>query len=115
PGRPGAALVALRARVPVIPCYISGAPYDGTTVGPLFMSARVQVIVGDLIDLSEFYGREKEPGVTVELTKQFLKEIARLAGANDFKPQVAGRNWKPEELVDIGDEDKPAEQLKRPA
>jgi 1-acyl-sn-glycerol-3-phosphate acyltransferase len=115
PGRPGAALVALRARVPVIPCYISGAPYDGTTVGPLFMSARVQVIVGDSIDLSEFYEREKEPGVTVELTKRFLKEIARLAGVDDFEPQVAGRNWKPEELVDDGGEDKPAEQLRRPA
>ena len=25
PGRPGAALIALRARVPVIPCYVQGA------------------------------------------------------------------------------------------
>src|SRR5262249_37301283 len=52
PGRPGAALVALRARVPVIPCYIEGAPYNGKLIGPLFMKARVRVTVGDVIDLS---------------------------------------------------------------
>ena len=29
PGRPGAVLVALKARVPIVPCYIQGAPYGG--------------------------------------------------------------------------------------
>ena len=33
PGRPGAALIALKARVPVVPCYIHDAPYDGTMLG----------------------------------------------------------------------------------
>jgi 1-acyl-sn-glycerol-3-phosphate acyltransferase len=115
PGRPGAALVALRARVPVIPCFISGAPYNGTTIGPLFMSARVKVTVGDPIDLSEFYGREREPGVTEELTKRFLKEIARLGGVPDFEPQVAGRRWKPDELEESVEPEAPPAELKRPA
>jgi 1-acyl-sn-glycerol-3-phosphate acyltransferase len=115
PGRPGAALVALRARVPVIPCYISGAPYNGKTIGPMFMSARVKVTVGDSIDLSEFYDREREPGVTEELTKRFLKEIARLAGVDDFEPQVAGRHWKPDELEEAAEPEVPPAELKRPA
>jgi 1-acyl-sn-glycerol-3-phosphate acyltransferase len=115
PGRPGAALVALRARVPVIPCHISGAPYNGTTIGPLFMSARVKVTVGDPIDLSEFYGREREPGVTEELTKRFLKEIVRLGGVPDFEPQVAGRRWKPDDLEESEEPEAPPAGLKRPA
>ena len=35
PGRPGAILVALKARVPILPCYIEGAPYAGSVISPL--------------------------------------------------------------------------------
>src|SRR5207247_6900030 len=42
PGRPGTALVALRGRVPIIPVYIEGAPYDGTPTGPIKMRANVR-------------------------------------------------------------------------
>lgn len=95
PGRPGAALVALKARVPIIPVYIAGSPYDGTAVGPLLMRAKVRVKIGRSIDLSAYFGREKEEGVTAEITKRLLLEMARLAGHPDFEPQVAGRRWKP--------------------
>jgi 1-acyl-sn-glycerol-3-phosphate acyltransferase len=121
PGRPGAALVALRARVPVIPCYVEGAPYNGTVIGPLFMSARVRVTIGDPIDLSEYYGRDREPGVIEELTKRFLKEIARLGGVENYEPQLAGRHWKPDELADenghnhANNHDQPASEAQRPA
>jgi 1-acyl-sn-glycerol-3-phosphate acyltransferase len=99
PGRPGAALIALRARVPVIPCYVSGAPYNGTALGSFFMTAHARVVVGKPIDLSSYYGRDHDKSVLGELTKEFLIEIAKLAGVNDFEPKLAGRNWKP------GDED----------
>ncbi len=95
PGRPGAALIALKARVPVIPCYVSGAPYDGTALGSFFMAANARVVLGPPIDLSEFYGREGDKTVLPELTKRFLTEIARLAGIENFEPKLAGRNWKP--------------------
>ena len=94
PGRPGAALVALKARVPVIPCFIEGAPYGGT-VGPLFTRAHVKVNIGEPMDLSEFYGREQEEGVLQELTKRFLVALAHLGGRDDFVPELAGRRWKP--------------------
>jgi 1-acyl-sn-glycerol-3-phosphate acyltransferase len=103
PGRPGAALIALKARVPVIPCYIEGAPYGGTPMGPFTRRAHVKVTVGEPLDLSEFYDRDHEPGVLEELTKRFLVAIAHLAGDDKFVPQLAGRHWKP----DVADEAAP--------
>jgi 1-acyl-sn-glycerol-3-phosphate acyltransferase len=95
PGRPGAALVALKARVPIIPVFISGSPYDGTPLGSLKMRAHVRVKIGQPIDLSAYYGREKEEGVMQEITKRLLHEMACLAGHPEFEPQLAGRRWKP--------------------
>jgi 1-acyl-sn-glycerol-3-phosphate acyltransferase len=105
PGRPGVALIALKARVPVIPCYIHGAPYNGTTFGCFFMPARVRVEIGRPIDISAYYGREGEKEVLEELTLRFMKEMARLAGHPNFKPSLAGRFYKPglaEEKVAVG-------------
>ena len=95
-GRAGAALIALKARVPVIPCFIEGSPYDGTTLGALLMHARVTVTVGRPIDLSEYYGREGERGLLEELTRRFMRDIARLGGHPDFQPELAGRFHRPE-------------------
>ncbi len=94
PGRPGAVLVALKARVPIVPVYIEGAPYNGTPHGPLFMLAHVRVFIGQKIDLSQWFGREKEEGVTAEITKLILQEIAALGGRANFEPQLAGRRWR---------------------
>jgi len=95
PGRPGVVLVAMKARVPIVPCYIKDAPYGGT-LGPLFRPAHVRVAVGEPIDLAEYYGREKDSELMAELTKRCLSAIARLAGREDFVPQVAGRKWLPD-------------------
>jgi len=94
PGRPGAALIALKARVPVVPCYVCDAPYNGTALGSFFMTARAKVRIGKPIDLSPYFERENDRSVLQELTLVFLKEIARLAGDEDFQPQLAGRHWK---------------------
>jgi len=95
PGRPGAAMIALRARVPVVPCYISGSPYDGTALGSLLMPAKVRLEVGQPIDISPYYGRETDRAVLEALTRRFLREIAGLAGRDDFQPRLAGRFYKP--------------------
>jgi 1-acyl-sn-glycerol-3-phosphate acyltransferase len=94
PGYPGAALMALKARAPVIPCYIHGAPYDGTTLGCLLMPAAVRLEIGQPLDLSEYFDRAGDREVLEELTLRFLKAIAHLAGDNDFQPQLAGRGAK---------------------
>jgi 1-acyl-sn-glycerol-3-phosphate acyltransferase len=95
PGRPGAALVALKARVPILPCYIEDSPYDRVPWSPFFMTARVRVFLGRPIDLSEFYSREQEPGVIQDVLRRAMCAIAALAGRPDFEPQIAGKNWKP--------------------
>jgi len=95
PGRPGAAMIALKARVPVIPCYVHGSPYDGTALGCLLMPAKVEVRMGEPMDLSDYYGSEDEREVLEQLTRRFLVAIATLGGDPDFKPELAGRFYKP--------------------
>lgn len=109
PMRPGTAWVALKAKVPVIPCYIRGAPYRRYSWSPLLIPARVDVIFGPPLDLSEFYDREGEPDVTEAAMERIARALAALARQPDFQPQIAGRNWKPtdEELaaaMDAADE-----------
>lgn len=96
-GRPGAALVALKARAPVIPCYISDSPMGATVYTSLFLPAKTRLVIGPLLDLSEYYGREKERDVLEALTKRLLHEIAQLAGHPEFEPSVAGRRGRPED------------------
>ncbi len=93
PGRAGAILVALKARVPLLPCFIEGAPYSGSVISPLLTPARVTVRFGEPMDLSPYYGREQETGVLGELCLAAMSAIARLAGRDDFQPQLAGRKW----------------------
>jgi 1-acyl-sn-glycerol-3-phosphate acyltransferase len=95
PVRPGAVLIALRARVPVLPCWIDGSPYDGTSTSPLRMRARVRVAFGELVDLSPYYDRAEDSVMVGELTLQLVKQIAQLAGRGDFEPKLAGRRWNP--------------------
>jgi len=96
PGRPGAAMIALKARVPVVPCYLEGVPYDGTFWGCLFMPAKVKLVIGQPMDLTPYYGKEKDRQVLRDLTIIFLKRIAALAGYPDYEPQLAGRKWHPD-------------------
>lgn len=94
PGRAGAAMVALKARVPVVPCYVENSPYDGTDFGFFMMSAQTRLKVGRPIDLSEYYGREGDRDVLKQLTRRFLREIAALAGRHDYEPTLAGKGWR---------------------
>ncbi|MEX0586362.1 MAG: lysophospholipid acyltransferase family protein [Pirellulales bacterium] len=97
PGRPGAALIALRARVPVVPCYISGAPHSESVPHTLVTPAKATLVIGSPIDLTPYQTKDRENGVLKDLTLRFLREIAALAGRPDYEPKLAGRRWKPEE------------------
>jgi 1-acyl-sn-glycerol-3-phosphate acyltransferase len=94
PGRLGAALIALKARAAVIPCYIDGAPFDGSILGCLFMPAKVEIRIGPRIDLSEYFDRHTDRQVLESLTRRFLTEIAHLAGCPDHEAQLVGRSRK---------------------
>ena len=93
--RPGAILVAIRAGVPIVPCYLQDSPYRGTPTSPFFMRAKVRVTFGDPIDLSEFHDRTNDRVLAGQLMVRCAQAIARLAGKPDFEPQLAGRKWKP--------------------
>jgi len=95
PGRPGAILVALKARVPVVPCYIQGSPYDRTAWSPFLMPAKVTVRFGDPIDLSQYSEGDQEPGAVGRLMLDTMSAIAQLAGRDEFQPRLAGRRWRP--------------------
>ena len=95
PGRPGAALVALESRVPIIPCYIAGSPQARSVLANFFTPTRVKLTIGDPIDLSPYYEQARDGAVLKEVTREVMKQIASLAGQPDFEPQIAGRNWLP--------------------
>jgi len=94
--RPGAAMIALKANVPLLPCYIEGAPYGGFLFSPFLMPAKVNVYFGHPIEIDEFRDRESDPGVHLELMLRVIQEIARLAGREGYEPEFAGRKWVPE-------------------
>lgn len=97
PVRPGAAMIALRAGVPMIPCFIKGAPFAGTPLSPLRMTARVTLYFGDPIYPSQISGLEDDNMTARELIRKVMVQVACLAGEEDFDVQLAGRKWRPSE------------------
>lgn len=94
PVRPGVALVALKAGVPVVPCWIKGAPFRRTAASPLFMPAHVEVRFGQPLDPKNFRA-DSEERQAEQFTRAIVRAIANLAGQHDFEPGIAGRRWKP--------------------
>ncbi len=117
--RPGAALIAARAGVPLLPLFIQGSPYRREVWSPLFMPARVRITFGTPIDPIEFARQNAPPSVdqsTLESTaapkenesdkedKRFElataeammlawgKQIVTLAGEPDHQIEIAGRS-----------------------
>ena len=80
--------------MPVIPCYVTGSPYNGWVLGPLITPAKVCLIIGEPMDLSAYYGREGEREVLEEVALRVFREMARLAGRPDFEPSLAGRDYR---------------------
>jgi 1-acyl-sn-glycerol-3-phosphate acyltransferase len=95
PVRPGALLVALKARVPIVPCYIHGAPFAGTTWSPFFRTARTRVTFGEPVDLSPFYERQVDKAWSGTKMLEIVGMIADLADQPRDQIRLAGKNWKP--------------------
>ncbi|MCI0360769.1 MAG: 1-acyl-sn-glycerol-3-phosphate acyltransferase [Planctomycetaceae bacterium] len=97
PIRPGAAHIALKAGVPLVPCFIEGSPYDGVPSSPLFMSARVVARFGQPVDCRLPPDGVVELQAAQAIMRRWAAEIARLAEQPDFAVEFAGRQWKPTE------------------
>lgn len=115
PVRPGSIMIALRAKTPVLPVYIEGAPFRGTPLSPFFMPARVRVTFGELIHLSVADERKDDDEMVRDFMNEVVREIALLAGRDDFEPQFAGRRWRPteEEVKTHADEKRKREEKEK--
>lgn len=111
--RPGAALVAMRAGVPLIPLYIFGSPYRREVWSPLIMAAHVKITFGQPIDPRNFAEqntplldpadesspaenadkpRQSELILAEQMILEWGKRIATMAGKSDWKVEIAGRS-----------------------
>lgn len=110
--RPGAAIVAARAGVPLVPIWIEGAPRGWEVYSALFMAAHVKIIVGrpnrfkiqpgsnDSPLVSE-EGLNMNPTTEANLTKEeaiqwitdAMQQSLELGGNAAEGVDIAGRNW----------------------
>ena len=91
--RPGAIMVAIKAGVPVLPCYLHGSPYSENVLAPLFMTARTKLSIGEPISMQPYQSADDEKGALRAATLKCVKAIADLAGQPEFEPEMAGRRW----------------------
>ena len=112
--RPGAAIVAQRANVPLVPIWIEGAPKGWAVYSALFMPARVRIIVGTperfeskVQDMDATANTENEDGVVAnasyDRTQSRIDSVAwlsrvmgnslRMGGHSPDEVGIAGRKW----------------------
>ncbi len=79
PARPGAAFIALRSGVPVIPAYISGTPETNDILKSLRTPSNAKVVFGPPIDLSDLALPDGEERHRIdEATRRIMDAIKRL-------------------------------------
>lgn len=83
PGSPGVAWLALHSQAPVYPVFIHNAPQTGSMVAPFLMFSRIQVRIGEAIDLSPYYGRRINQALLDEVTGVLMRQLAELGGVED--------------------------------
>ncbi|MBI5555718.1 MAG: 1-acyl-sn-glycerol-3-phosphate acyltransferase [Elusimicrobia bacterium] len=75
---PGVGLIAYRARVPVIPCYVYGSR-EVLPRGSWFLHFHPLIVTfGKPIDFSAYYQREKSKDLYREMSAKIMSEIATL-------------------------------------
>jgi 1-acyl-sn-glycerol-3-phosphate acyltransferase len=94
--RPGAAFLAVRAGVPVIPAYIQGTPETNQIGRSLITPSQAVVTFGDRIDLTDFEPDQAgDKAVQAEVSRRFLQAFLDLQARS--RGQVAHRVASPHE------------------
>lgn len=118
--RPGAAIVALRANVPLVPIWIEGAPAGWEVYSALFIPAKVRIIVGtpDRYDAkvqdtvkptntenepkadnepaeieNASYDRIQSRNDAVAWISRVMEQSLRMGGHSQNEVGIAGRKW----------------------
>lgn len=115
--RSGAAVVATRSQVPIIPLLIQGSPYRRTVWSPLFIPGRVAITFGQPIypastEASASSGNDESVDVTSStvpaennselladsdaMIVQWAKQVVALAGHPDFPIELASKRRRRE-------------------
>lgn len=112
---PGVAYLALKGKVPVYPCYITGVvQVQGNMVAPFTRRCRVRVKWGEPIDLSPFQGKRVTQELLVEVTNHIFEKLAELGGVGftparehleDERNELRNGNGKP--AAETSDTEKP--------
>jgi len=95
--RPGAAMVANRANVPLVPIWIEGAPVGPEVWSAIFMPARVRIRVGEPIPAPESIKGDDEVSNQVAArnwVQQAMAKVAVLGGHVGNQVGIAGKDWK---------------------
>jgi 1-acyl-sn-glycerol-3-phosphate acyltransferase len=77
-GYPGIAKIALKARVPVLPCGTIGTDKAFSKNSKFPRLGRIEVNIGKLMYFDKYYSRSSEQEVANKITRDIMKEIARL-------------------------------------
>jgi len=95
--RPGAALVALRAGVPIIPIWIQGARMGSTVWSPLFLPSHVKVYIGEPntwgLDPANRQENQSDRSLAEAWMQQVLERGMELVGRPTTVVRMAGSNW----------------------
>lgn len=88
PGDTGAAWLALKSRVPVIPVYIHSAPRGKSMVGSFLVRTHSTLYYGQPIDISRWYDQRLTQEILREVTDEMMLHLAEL-GSVKPPPAVA--------------------------
>lgn len=78
-GKPGAAMLALRARAPIYPAYIDRRLHSNSIVRAVLDPCKTRVYFGPPLDLSAYYAREQDRELLREVAEFMMQSIAALA------------------------------------
>ena len=88
--RPGAAIVALRANVPLIPIWIDGAPAGWAVYSALFKAAKVRIIVGTPLRYDDRIQSRNDAVAWLALA---MGKSLEMGGHSPDEVGMAGRKW----------------------
>ena len=90
PGDTGAAWLALKSRVPVIPVYIHSAPRGKSMVGSFLVRTHSTLYYGQPIDISRWYDQRLTQEILREVTDEMMLRLAELGGVKPPPPVAPG-------------------------
>lgn len=90
PGDTGAAWLALKSRVPVIPVYIREAPRGKSMVGSFLVRTHSRLYYGQPIDISRWYDQRLTQEILREVADEMMLQLARLGGVKPPPPVAPG-------------------------